>query len=241
MMNAQATIRMNERSTASKNVAGFLTARRINQSLTASIEKRALLWMAERAPRWLSSDQLTLLGLGAQIAAGIFYALSRYSRYALLLVVLCIALNWLGDSMDGTLARVRRQQRPRYGFYVDHIVDLFGSIALMAGLGCSGLLHWPTAIAMLIAFLLLSSESYLATYTLSCFELSQGIFGPTEIRILLIAGTLAALRSPYSTLFGHRMLLFDLGGTIGAICMSALAIVITLRHTAELYRQEPLP
>jgi len=219
----------------------FTTARRINLSLTASIEKRTLLWMAERAPRWVSSDQLTLLGLGAQVAAGILYALSRYNRYALLLVILCIALNWLGDSMDGTLARVRRQQRPRYGFYVDHMVDIFGSIALMAGLGCSGLLNWPTAIAMLIAFLLLSSESYLATYTLSCFELSQGIFGPTEIRILLIVGTLAALRSPYATLFGHRMLLFDLGGMIGAICMSVLAIVITLRHTAELYRQEPLP
>jgi phosphatidylglycerophosphate synthase len=219
----------------------FTTARRINLSLTASIEKRTLLWMAERAPRWVSSDQLTLLGLGAQVAAGILYALSRYNRYALLLVILCIALNWLGDSMDGTLARVRRQQRPRYGFYVDHMVDIFGSIALMAGLGFSGLLHWPTAIAMLIAFLLLSSESYLATYTLSCFELSQGIFGPTEIRILLIVGTLAALRSPYATLFGHRMLLFDLGGTIGAICMSVLAIVVTLCHTAELYRQEPLP
>jgi phosphatidylglycerophosphate synthase len=239
-MNAQAATILNARSVTTKNAVEFLTARRINQSLTASIEKRALLWMAERAPRWLSSDQLTLLGLGAQVAAGIFYALSRYNRYALLLVILCIALNWLGDSMDGTLARVRRQQRPRYGFYVDHMVDIFGSAALMVGLGCSGLLHWPTAIAMLIAFLILSSESYLATYTLSCFELSQGIFGPTEIRILLIVGNLAVLRSPYATLFGHRMLLFDLGGTIGAICMSVLAIVITLRHTAELYRQEPL-
>ncbi len=232
---------MNAQTTTLGTEAVFTSARRINQSLTASIEKRALLWMAERAPGWLSSDQLTLLGLGAQVAAGIFYALSRYNRYALLLVILCIALNWLGDSMDGTLARVRRQQRPRYGFYVDHMVDIFGSVALMVGLGCSGLLHWPTAIAMLIAFLILSSESYLATYTLSCFELSQGIFGPTEIRVLLIVGTLAALRSPYATLFGHRMLLFDLGGTIGASCMSALAIVITLRHTAELYRQEPLP
>jgi len=221
--------------------ATFTSARRINQSLTASIEKRALLWMAERAPGWLSSDQLTLLGLGAQVVAGIFYALTRYSRYALLLVILCIALNWLGDSMDGTLARVRRQQRPRYGFYVDHMVDIFGSVALMVGLGCSGLLHWWTAIAMLIAFLILSSESYLATYTLSCFELSQGIFGPTEIRILLTVGTQAALRSPYATLFGHRMLLFDLEGTIGAICMLVMAIGVTLRHTADLYRQEPLP
>jgi len=240
-MNAQATTILNVRPVTTKNAVELPTARRVNQALTASIEKRALLWMAERAPQWLSSDQLTLLGLGAQVAAGIFYALSRSNRYALLLVILCIALNWLGDSMDGTLARVRRQQRPRYGFYVDHMVDIFGSVALMAGLGCSGFLHWQTAIAMLIAFLILSSESYLATYTLSCFQLSQGIFGPTEIRILLIAGNLALLRSPYATLFGHRMLLFDLGGTIAAVCMSAMAVRVTLCHTAELYRQEPLP
>ena len=219
----------------------FRTARRVNQSLTAQIEKRALQWMAERAPAWVSSDQLTVLGLTAQIGAGASYALSRYNRYALLLVILCVALNWLGDSLDGTLARVRRQQRLRYGFYVDHMVDIFGSVALMCGLGLSGLLHWQTAIAMLIAFLLLSSESYLATYTLSCFELSQGIFGPTEIRILLIIGNLALLRSPYASLFGHRILLFDLGGTIAALGMLAMAIAVTVRHTAELYRQEPLP
>jgi phosphatidylglycerophosphate synthase len=219
----------------------FVPARRVNQSLTASIERRALHWMAERAPRWLSSDQLTVLGLSAQIGAGVFYAASRYNRLALVLVILCLALNWLGDSMDGTLARARRQQRPRYGFYVDHIVDIFGSMALMCGLGCSGLLHWQTAVAMLVAFLLLSSESYLATYTLSCFELSQGIFGPTEIRILLIIGNLALLHNPYSTLFGHKMLLFDLGGSIATVGMFGMAILVTVRHTAQLYRQEPLP
>ena len=142
--------------------------------------------------------------------------------------------------MDGTLARVRRQQRPRYGFYVDHMVDIFGSVVLMCGLGFSGFVHWQTAIAMLIAFLLLSSESYLATYTLSRFQLSQGIFGPTEIRILLILGNLALLRSPYSTIFGHRMLLFDLGGTIASVCMFATAILLTVRHAAQLYREEPL-
>jgi phosphatidylglycerophosphate synthase len=219
----------------------FAAARRVNESLTASLEKRALHWMAERAPRWLTSDQLTVLGLSAQIGAGIFYALSRYNRFALLLVIVCLVLNWLGDSMDGTLARVRRQQRPRYGFYVDHMVDIFGAVALMCGLGYSGYLHWVTAIAMLIAFLLLSGESYLATYTLSRFQLSQGMFGPTEIRILLIAGNLALLRSPYATLFGYRMLLFDLGGTIAAVCMFAMVVTVTIRHTAQLYRQEPLP
>lgn len=232
---------MNAGSASTHEASAFHAARRVNQSLTADVEKRALLWMAERAPRWLTSDQLTALGLSAQIAAGIFYALSRYNRFALLMVIVCLTLNWLGDSLDGTLARVRNQQRPRYGFYVDHMVDIFGSVALMCGLGCSGFLHWQTAIAMMVAFLILSGESYLATYTLSCFELSQGFFGPTEIRILLVIGNLALLRSPYSMLFGHRLLLFDLGGTIAAVAMLTMAIVVTARHTAQLFRQEPLP
>jgi phosphatidylglycerophosphate synthase len=227
--------------TPMKNEGTFTPARRVNQALTASVEKRALQWMACRAPRWLSSDQLTLLGLSAQIGAGLGYALSRYNRYALLLVCLCLALNWFGDSMDGTLARVRCQPRPRYGFYVDHMVDIFGSVALLCGLGFSGFVHWPTAIAMLVAFLVLSGESYLATYTLSRFQLSQGIFGPTELRILLILGNLALLHNPYSTIFGHKMLLFDLGGTIAALCMFVTAILLTVRHTAQLYREEPLP
>jgi len=218
----------------------FTPARRINRSLTAAAEKRILIWLAEHAPAWVTSDQLTLLGLAAQIAAGIFYAVSRTQRLALLLVILCIALNWLGDSLDGTLARVRSQQRPRYGFYVDHMVDLFGSIALMIGLGYSGFAHWPVAIALLLAFLVLAGESFLATYTLGCFQLSQGLFGPTEIRIGLILGNLALLHSPYAHIFGHRLLLFDVGGAIGAAVMFVMAIAITLRHTADLYQQEPL-
>jgi archaetidylinositol phosphate synthase len=229
------------KSAITNDEAAFAPARRVNRSLTATIEKRILQGMAKRAPRWVSSDQLTALGLSAQIGGGIFYALSRYNHHALLLVILCLALNWFGDSMDGTLARIRHQQRPRYGFYVDHMVDIFGSVALMCGLGCSGLLHWSTAIAMLVSFLLLSSESYLATYTLSSFQLSHGVFGPTEIRILLIIGNLTLLRSPYSTVLGHRMLLFDLGGRIAAVSMFAMAIFVAIRHTAQLYRQEPLP
>jgi archaetidylinositol phosphate synthase len=220
--------------------AGFDNALRVNEALTARMEKRALQWMAERAPRWVSSDQLTVLGLSAQIGAGICFALSRYDRRFLLAVIVCQALNWLGDSLDGTLARVRRQERPRYGFYVDHIVDVLGAVALMCGLGFSGLLHWETAMAMLIAFLVLSSESYLATYTLKCFELSQGFLGPTEIRILLAMGCIAALRNPYATVFGHKVLLFDLGGVIGTLGMAGMVLAVTVRHTLRLYRMEPL-
>jgi archaetidylinositol phosphate synthase len=225
---------------ATETSAGFKTARRKQQALTAAVEKRALHWMAERAPAWVTSDGLTLLGFGAQIGAGVCYALARYDRRALIGVIACLALNWLGDSLDGTLARVRRQERPRYGFYVDHMVDVLGAAAMMTGLGWSGLAHSATAMAMLVAFLLLSAESYLATYTLGRFELSQGWFGPTEIRILLALGNVALLRSPYATVLGHRLLLFDVGGWIAAAAMLGMAVGLGARHTAELYRQEPL-
>ena len=221
--------------------AEFETATRVNMSLTAVAEKRVLCWMAERAPRWVTSDQLTTLGLAAQLGAGICYALARYKRLALLGVVVCLALNWLGDSLDGTLARVRGQQRPRYGFYVDHMVDVLGTVAMMTGMAFSGVVHWQVAMAMLVAFLVLASESYLATYTLGRFEMSQGMFGPTEIRILLAVGNIALLRSLYATVFGHRWLLFDVGGVIASIGMFAMAIAVTVRHTVQLYREEPLP
>ncbi|MGP8252960.1 MAG: CDP-alcohol phosphatidyltransferase family protein [Terracidiphilus sp.] len=220
--------------------SGFHSATRINRSLTAPAEKRVLEWMANRAPRWVTSDRLTLLGFTAQIGCGACFAFARFDRRFLLGAVVCLALNWLGDSLDGTLARVRRIERPRYGFYVDHMADIFGSVALMLGLGCSGLLHPAVAVAMLLAFLVLAAESYLATYTLSRFQLSQGLFGPTEIRIVLAIGTLALFRSPWATVFGRRFLLFDIGGTIAAAIMFAMAITVALRHTAQLYREEPL-
>lgn len=219
----------------------FQSAARLNRSLTANSEKRLLVWMAERSPRWITSDGLTALGLAAQVGAGLCYALARWDRRALAVGIVFIVLNWLGDSLDGTLARVRKQQRPRYGFYVDHIVDIFGSAALLAGLAVSGLLHPWVAAAMLVAFLLLAGESYLATYTLGRFEMSQGWFGPTELRLLLIAANLRLLWTPWATLFGHRWLLFDIGGVIGTAGMLVMAAAVTARHAGQLYKQEPLP
>ena len=219
----------------------FTPALRINRSLTASAEKRLLESLAAHTPRVITSDHLTLLSLTAQLFAGLFYALSRTHPLALLAVNACIILNWLGDSLDGTLARVRHQQRPRFGFYVDHITDLFGATALLTGLALSGLAHPLIAAAMLIGFLLLSAESFLATHTLARFELSQFLFGPTELRLLLILGNLFLLRDPYAHILHHRILLFDLGGLIGTLCMLALAITLTLRHTLQLFRAEPIP
>jgi len=225
---------------AQATLSEFQSASRIQQSLTSGLERKALLWLARRTPAFINSDHLTALGFAAQIMAGASYALARWNRYALIAVIVFIALNWLGDSLDGTLARVRNQQRPRYGFYVDHIIDTFGSAFLMSGLAISGYLHWKIAVAMLVAFLVLSIETYLATYTLGRFRLSHGLFGPTEIRILLAIGTVRLLFHPEIHLAGHKFLLFDFGGIIAALGMTTMAVLAAIRHTVELYREEPL-
>lgn len=216
--------------------ARFHSSKRIQGSLLAGAEKRALVWLAERAPQAINSDHLTLLGFGAQIMAGASYALARGNRYWLLAGIGFLALNWLGDSLDGTLARVRQRQRPRYGFYVDHMVDSLGALALMGGLAFSGYMHPWIAIALLVAFLLLSIQSYLATHTLGEFRLSFWNFGPTELRVLLAMGNLALFRWPL-VLKGHYRL-FDVGGVIGVIGMGLMLIFFTARNTWRLYREE---
>jgi archaetidylinositol phosphate synthase len=216
--------------------AKFHTANRLHQSLVARLEKRALIWLAERTPVLVNSDHLTALGLAAQLMTGASYALARRNPYWLLAGIAFLALNWLGDSLDGTLARVRAQQRPRYGFYVDHMVDSFGALALMGGLALSGYMHPAIAIGLLVAFLLLSIQSYLATYTLAEFRLSFWSFGPTELRILLALGNLALLHWP--RVLHSRYRLFDVGGVAGLVGMGAMLLSFTAQNTLRLYREE---
>jgi archaetidylinositol phosphate synthase len=210
--------------------------RRIQASFLAALEKKTLLWLAERTPAGINSDHLTALGFAGQLAAGVFYALSRWNRYYLLAVIACLVVNWLGDSLDGTLARVRQQQRPRYGFYVDHMVDSFGAVAMMGGLAFSGYMHPWIAIGLLIGFLVLSIQSYLATYTMGEFHLSFWNFGPTELRLLLAAGNLALLRWP--VVLHHQFRLFDIGGAIGLAGMTLMVIFFTIKNAYRLYCEE---
>src|SRR5258708_12681634 len=163
----------------------FQEAERAQLSFLAPVEKRCLIWLARRAPGWMHSDHLTGLGLASLLAAGICYWYSRWNPAALLLVTVCLAANWAGDSLDGTLARVRDKQRPRYGFYVDHIVDCLGALFLLGGLALSSFMSHGIALGLLIVYLLLSCEIYLATYTLGTFHISFWKFSPTELRILL--------------------------------------------------------
>jgi archaetidylinositol phosphate synthase len=223
------------RTPVSKN---FTQAKRLQQSVLAAAEKRVLIWMAERTPAWINSDHLTALGFVAQMMTGLSYAFARSNRLWLIAGIGFLALNWLGDSLDGTLARVRQKQRPRYGFYVDHILDSIGSVALMAGLAISGYIGPFIAVGLLVLFLLLSIQSYLATYTLGEFRMSFWSFGPTELRVLLVAGNVALFR--WATVMHGHYRLFDFGGAIGIAGMTAMLLCSTAENTLRLYRQERL-
>lgn len=223
------------------NTTRFQEADRAQVSLLAPFEKRVLILLARRTPSWINSDHLTILGLSSLLGAGASYWYARHHRGGLLLVILFLALNWLGDSLDGTLARVRHRQRPRYGFYVDHMIDSIGATAMMLGLAYSGYMHPDIAIGLLIAFLLLSIQSYLATYTIGEFHLSFWRFGPTELRILLAIGNLALFKWAWVNwrwVIHGRYRLFDIGGVIGLAGMSLMLIVTSLKNTVRLYREE---
>jgi archaetidylinositol phosphate synthase len=218
----------------------FREAKRKQESWLAPLERRCLVWLAQRMPASVGPDHLTLLGFAALFLAGASYAAALWWPPALLLVNVCLAVNWFGDSLDGTLARVRKRQRPRYGFYVDHMVDSFGALFVIGGLGISGYASERVALALLISFLLLSINSYLATYTLGTFHLSFWKFSPTEIRILLAIGNVVALWKPRVTVLGIEARFFDVGGIIAAVAMAVVLVTSVAQNTAALYREEKI-
>ena len=219
----------------------FQEALRLHGAITAQAEKNLLIAIARRLPRGINSDHLTGLGFIALLGAGASYWLARSSDVGLWLVIVCLAVNWFGDSLDGTVARVRNQQRPRYGFYVDHILDALGTVALVGGMAASGYLSWPVASAALSTYLTLCIEVYLATYTLREFRISFVGVGPTELRIAIALGNLALLHGFRTgwTPFG-RFAIFDIGGVVAACGLSVILLATVVRHTVQLYREEPL-
>jgi len=218
----------------------FKTAIRQQESILSPFEKKTLAWLARHMPGWVNSDHLTALGFAGMILTGLSYFFARWDRRLLLAGIVFLALNWFGDSLDGTLARYRNRQRPRYGFYVDHIVDAFGILFLLAGLGLSGYMSPGPAMAFLIAYYLLSIELYLATYTVGVFKLSFGIWGPTELRVLLAVGNITLMYHPHMKIAGQTYLIADVGAAVAVPAIAGIALIGALRNTARLYVEERL-
>jgi archaetidylinositol phosphate synthase len=213
---------------------------REHRSVLAAAEKRLLIRIARVLPPWVTSDHLTVLALGAMALAGAGFALARFDRRSLWVVIVALALNWFGDSLDGTLARVRHAERPRYGFYVDHVLDIVGITMLMAGLACSGFMTAVVALALLTAYLLVAGEVFLATAVREPFRMSFAGFGPTELRIVLAAGTWALAGDPHVTVPSiGRLALFDVGGTVATAGLAVGLLAAVFRNTRALARAEP--
>jgi archaetidylinositol phosphate synthase len=219
----------------------FKNAERLQLSILTPLEKKTLRWLAERMPAWVNSDHLTLLGFAGMILTGVSYYLAQYNPLFLVTGIVCLAINWFGDSLDGTLARLRNRQRPRYGFYVDHVVDAFGIVFLIAGLGLSGYMSGSVAMGFLIAYFLMNIEIYLATYSLGVFKLSYGIMGPTEMRVIVCLGNLVLLIKKTVKIGGNSYLLCDVSGVVAIVVLVAITIVSAIKNTKRLYNEERLP
>ncbi len=217
----------------------YQEATRVQTSLLAPLEKRCLIWMARRMPAAINSDHLTTLAGLSMLAAGACYW--NGSGAALLGAVGLLAVNWFGDSLDGTLARVRHHERPRYGFYVDHVLDVLCILFVFAGLVLGGHMTPAMGGGFLLAYYLLMIEIALATHAVGTFRISFWKFGPTELRLLLAAGTLRLIDSDMVTIAGSKYLLFDIGGAVAIAGLILTFMSSAIANTRSLYAAEPLP
>jgi len=213
-------------------------ARRDLAGLTTALERRVLGWLACRVPEAVGPDHLTTLGAAGLGLAGAAYAASASWPWLLLVVNLGLAVNWLGDSLDGTLARHRRRTRPRYGHYVDHVIDAFGAVALLAGLAASGWVTGPVAFALLVAYLLFMVHMGYAAHTTGRFTMSYAGMGGTELRLGLAVLNTVVLFRPHVSVAGTRFLLFDLVGAAALVGMGVLLVRAVWATALELDRAD---
>jgi archaetidylinositol phosphate synthase len=205
---------------------------------TKHLEKRVLGWLARALPAGVLPDHLTALGFAGMLLTGAAYALSGRNPLFLHAANFGLLVNWFGDSLDGTLARHRGRLRPRYGFYVDHVVDAFGATAVLGGLAASRLMAPGVAASVLVAYLLFSVHLYLQTTVLGRFRMSVAGVGGTELRLALAAMNMAALAWPVLEVGGAAVRLLDAVGVAGALALAIALVASVASTTRELYRLE---
>ena len=209
--------------------------------LLAKPEKRLLTWIAARLPRWILPDDMTALGVLAALGVAVAYQLSNESLDWLWVASGLLVLQWLGDSLDGTLARVRKIERPTYGYYLDHLVDAIATAAIGIGLGLSPLMLLSIGTLIVVAYLILSINVYLESHAFGRFSIGYGLVGPTEIRLILIAlNMVVALGAGLDFVIADlELTVFDVIGLAIAATMIALLLGRAARNLRELARKEP--
>jgi phosphatidylglycerophosphate synthase len=218
--------------------------RRVNDILLGPLERPTLKWLAAHMPAWVTPDTCTIVGVMGSLGVAASYILSSYDRNFLWLASLGFVINWLGDSLDGTLARYRRIERPVYGFFVDHTIDAFSVSVIVLGLGLTPYVSFNIACLTLIAYLLLCVLVFVRTSAVGEFKISYGRLGPTEIRVFAIflntimyfGGVQASLagRGPFSQIAISPYDLF-LAGL--AVLLLSLFLVTAVKETRKLAKE----
>lgn len=223
---------------------------RIQTSFLNAAEKKILVWLAVRQPKWMTSDILTLIGTVGSLIAAAGYVLSARNISFLWLSSLGFVINWYGDSLDGTLARVRNRQRPVYGYYIDHTVDCISEILIFTGIGLSGLMHFGLAMLILALYFMLTINVSINAHLKKEFKLTYAKMGPTEFRLIaILVNTLFATVKPLSEfsrtyeLFGRDIVFktFDYAGVAVLVILSVIYLVTIFKDAAEYARRDPMP
>ena len=203
-------------------------AARIQTSILNAAEKKVLVWLAERMPSWVTSDMLTFVGFIGALVVAAGYALSNLCLYWMWLSCLGLFINWFGDSLDGSLARVRNTQRKTYGFFIDHNVDVINETIMFIGVGCSPILNMSFAMLALVGYFMLSIYVYIDCHLKGEMRLTYGGLGPTEFRIILILVNIAFMYIPWLTAWKRDVVLFHNQFSIGLFDYIAVGIALLL-------------
>lgn len=224
---------------------GKETASRIQTSILNAAEKKALVWLAGRLPAWVTSDMLTLVGVIGSVICALGFVLAMFNVYWLWLSSFGLVVNWYGDSLDGTVARVRNTQRPVYGFFIDHTLDAVTQCIMFIGAGLSPVLRFDVAMLVLAGYLVLSIYTYIGAILKGEFRLTYSSFGPTEFRLIVILINTLYMYTPWADdrfrLFGgYGLGVFDFIGLAIAVVLFVIYFVQFFKDKKVLAKQDPL-
>lgn len=203
-------------------------SKRIQTSILNSLEKKVLIWLAERQPKWMTSDILTYIGSLGAVVIAIGYILSIININYLWLSSLGFIINWYGDSLDGTLARVRKAQRPIYGYYLDHTVDAINEVIIFVGIGLSGLMHLEFALLALVAYFMITINVSINAHLKKEFKLTYAGMGPTEFRLIMIIINTIFIYSEHIREFIIHIKFFDRQLSLASMDIVAITMTIIL-------------
>ena len=211
---------------------------RIQTSILNAAEKKVLVWLAERQPSWMTSDMLTYFGTLGAVVIAVGYMLSSVDMNWLWLSSLGFVINWYGDSLDGTLARVRNRQRPVYGYYLDHTVDAVNELIIVLGIGLSGMVHLSLALLILALYLMLTINVSINAHLKKEFRLTYVRMGPTELRIIMVIVNTVLALVPSIAAFSHSFMILGhkiIFGTMDYVA-SVIFVILLVIYLTEIVK-----